>query len=291
MILGEFIYQNRKYLTLAVLLICALTLLISNSQRIQESFSNAVVSTVTPFLNVSEWGQSIWQSFWLDVERTHQLTAENERLLLENERLRRIEARYNELQTQLELKELIAGLQNELEYESVYATIIGKNPENYYSVIIINVGKKDGVQKNMPVVAFQDNKKAIVGKVISVTTNAARVLPLMDRGSYIGAKLTNHNYTGIIKGLGNKDNLLELEYINRNASVQFGDYVYTSGQGGIFPPHLLIGSVIHTQETLYGAYHLGIKVIPAIDFSRLDTVFVLKYKVLPEVNQLMEEVR
>ena len=55
---------------------------------------------------------------------------------------------------------------------------------------------------------------------------------------------------GVIKDYNYKTNYLEVEGISNTESVSVGDYVYTSGLGGVFPSGILIGKVseITTDE-------------------------------------------
>ena len=44
--------------------------------------------------------------------------------------------------------------------------IIAKDPGNLYSTFVIDKGLKDGLRKNLPVVAYQDGSEGLVGKVL-----------------------------------------------------------------------------------------------------------------------------
>ena len=70
--------------------------------------------------------------------------------------------------------------------------------------------------------------------------------------------------------------LTDYEYLNAK-DVDIGDFVYTSGLGGIFPSGILIGSV---SEITTDSYDLAkiIKVKPSADFSNINYVSVLKRK-------------
>ena len=97
----------------------------------------------------------------------------------ENEELK---AQNKELETQVRELEVLKAENSKLqeyanlsekyqEYETIPAYVIDKDVSNYSSNIVINAGSKQGIEKNMTVIA----DKGLVGHVISVTDNTAKV--------------------------------------------------------------------------------------------------------------------
>ena len=74
-----------------------------------------------------------------------------------------------------------------------------------------------------------------------------------------------------------KNNYLEVEGISNTESVSIGDYVYTSGLGGIFPSGILIGTV---EEITTDEYDLAkiINVKLSANFDNINYVAILKRK-------------
>jgi rod shape-determining protein MreC len=66
---------------------------------------------------------------------------------------------------------------------------------------------------------------------------------------------------------------LHLRFLSRNAPINAGANVYSSGDGGVFPANLLLGRVIRFQNRDISGEAL---VKPAVDFSALDHVFVIE---------------
>ncbi|OGB75890.1 hypothetical protein A2476_04645 [candidate division CPR3 bacterium RIFOXYC2_FULL_35_7] len=63
--------------------------------------------------------------------------------------------------------------------------------------------------------------------------------------------------------------------LDQDAVVEKGDFVITSGQGGTFPQNLLIGEVTEVVSKVETMLYQEAKVKPVVDFSNLQTVFVL----------------
>ena len=78
-----------------------------------------------------------------------------------------------------ELRELL-GFSEELNTKNIPAQVIGFDPDNLYSGIIINRGTKHGIRKNMPVLAFQGTNAGLVGKVIQTGRSSSMIIPMYD---------------------------------------------------------------------------------------------------------------
>jgi rod shape-determining protein MreC len=65
-----------------------------------------------------------------------------------------------------------------------------------------------------------------------------------------------------------------MDYVPVSASVQKGDTVISSGEGGIYPKGVFIGTVKDVKNASDGLFRL-IKVKPGVDFKRLEEVFIL----------------
>lgn len=176
-----------------------------------------------------------------------------------------------------ELKELL-NFSEQIGTKNIAAEIIGLDPNNLYSGIIINRGVKHGVRKNMPVIAFQNGSMALAGKISGVGYSSAMIIPVYDYRCFVAAKMEISKHKGMVNGQGSDDEPLVMRYVKKRAkdSVRVGDKVVTSGleDNSMFPKNIPIGFVskirIHDYET-----SLEIFLEPIIDFSTLEYVFVL----------------
>jgi rod shape-determining protein MreC len=79
-----------------------------------------------------------------------------------------------------------------------------------------------------------------------------------------------------VEGQGNTDTPLLMRFIPKRArdEINIGDVVVSSGMGGVFPQGINIGRVSRVYALEYEPT-LEVEVIPMIDFSRLEYVFVI----------------
>jgi rod shape-determining protein MreC len=177
------------------------------------------------------------------------------------------------------------GFSETLVYRHVPAELIGRDPDNLFSALVINKGKHHGLENNMPVIAFQNGIQALVGKIVQAGQFESLVMPLYDTSSYISSRLSDSRYEGIVEGQGSSDMPLVMRFIRKRArdEISFGDLITSSGIGGVFPPGITIGRVskIHYEEY---ETSMEVELEPAIDFSRIEYVFVIETEKVNETG-------
>ena len=95
---------------------------------------------------------------------------------------------------------------------------------------------------------------------------------LLDRQSAIDGTIQRSRSRGILRGRGS--DVLEFEFVARGGDVRVGDLVITSGLDGVDPKGLRIGSVTALSDP--GSRLLQTATVePAVDFGRLELVFVM----------------
>jgi len=129
--------------------------------------------------------------------------------------------------------------------------------------VLVNVGRVDGVTDGAAVV----DGLGLVGRVAGVGERSARVILLTDASSRAPALVRPSGQRAILAG----DNRAApaLEFLDQPDEVRPGDRVVTSGDGGLFPPEILIGQVVAAPDGRQ-------RVLPAADFRRLDFVRVIR---------------
>lgn len=184
----------------------------------------------------------------------------------------------------IELRKQLESMKEELsidytinDYEFLNATVINRNISYWYNTITIDKGSYNGVEVDMVVV----NSDGLIGKVVSTTTftSDVKLLTTSDTNNKISVAISNgkNKLYGLIKDYNYNSNYLEVEGISNTESVSVGDYVYTSGLGGVFPSGILIGKV---EEITTDEYDLAkiINVALVADFDNINYVAILKRK-------------
>jgi rod shape-determining protein MreC len=168
----------------------------------------------------------------------------------------------------------ILDFSQQFSFKNIPAQIIGKDPGNIFSTIMINKGSADGVRANMPVVAVQDGVQGLVGKIESVGIKTAMVLPLYDHLTYVAARLQRSRYEGLVNGGG--DSSVTMQWVEKTAAkyLQTGDLVITSGMNSIYPKGIRIGYVSSISARPSDT-SLQLEIKPIIDFAKLEYVFVI----------------
>ena len=156
------------------------------------------------------------------------------------------------------------------DYTTVPGYIINKDINNYSNVIVINVGENDGIKINMAVISDE----GLVGHVISVTKNTAKVQTLIDTSSAVSCVVGSARDNIIIKGTLDNKSMLKATSISTSATLLEGDKVETSGLGGIYPKGIVVGTVksITNTKNLTNRYAM---IEPSVDFNKIETVLVI----------------
>jgi len=175
---------------------------------------------------------------------------------------------YHELLALSHLDQLGVG-----DYRPVDATVIGKNPNVWYSTVVIDKGESAGVQRNDPVI----NEEGLVGKVAQAAPDGALVELLTNSSMGVSARVGTSHATGLVQPKVGDPNDLLLGYLPSNAQANPGEWVVTSGTvtpgyPSLFPPGLLIGQVTSVDEE--SAYK-SVNVHPVANLHDLDIVQVL----------------
>jgi rod shape-determining protein MreC len=207
--------------------------------------------------------------------------------------LRQLKKEYNELVVKLENYEQMQRsnadirkenerLKEQLDFatslveKNIPAQIISRNLDNAYSYITIDKGSVHGIKKNMPVLAFQNGNKGLVGKIIQVGTFTSQVIPIYNIDNIVSARIQNSRDLGLVKGLGSQDQPLVLEYIRKRVvdELSFGDVIVTSGENNNYMKDIPIGTISKITVLDYNS-SLKIELTPIIDFARLENVVVV----------------
>ena len=264
-------HKKSKAFTLLLLIILSLTILTVNTRGVGENLKTCSLSILSCFQKVvSGTFRSTRDFLWGVFGRGH-LVTENRRLELEIKALLEQISRLKEYKDENEELKQLLGFRQEsrLGKASIGAEVIGRNPVNWYRTIVIDRGRKDGVEKDMVVVSGE----GLVGKVKEVGRATSSVVLILDERSSVSAIIQRTREHGIVQG--RLTDMLSMKYLSGKTGVVQGDVVRSSGLGGIYPKGLPIGTVTHVEGADFGLTKEAM-IIPAVDFSRLENVLVVE---------------
>ena len=198
---------------------------------------------------------------------------QNKMLRSEVEQLRQRDVNVNEIMAENTRLTNILNYKNAVkQFDTAVAKIISYDSSNLTNSITINLGAKDGMQKNMPVITPQ----GLVGTIVAVYEHSAKVQLILDPRSAVGAIIQRpeSRVIGIMQGSVGVQTLAKMLKIPRDADVVVGDNVLTSGYGGLYPKGIVIGEVVEVTNEAGGLLKYA-TVKTAVDFYRIEEVLVI----------------
>ena len=170
----------------------------------------------------------------------------------------------------LRLRNLL-GFKSKEAFFYLPAEVVAKDVDRMINALLINVGTNDGVRERMPVATAE----GLVGKVFEVFPSTSIVQLLLDRNCRVSAVVQSKARAfGIIEWIGGERYRLAVPL---RSTVQKGDWVVSSGMGGVFPKGLTIGTVEQIGPERMGLLQELI-VASSVRFSQVEEVFVLLYQ-------------
>ncbi|MGM9926558.1 MAG: rod shape-determining protein MreC [Bacillus sp. (in: firmicutes)] len=200
----------------------------------------------------------------------------------ENEKLKARLDEYVKLKTEVqdlekeneELREVLDKQDDLGEYTSIQATVIGRNPERWQEILIINKGSMHGIEKDMAVITAN----GLIGKIKSTNSfsSTVQLMSTTDSKYRISALIQNggSNVFGLIEGYDTEKEMLLLEKIPYDEEIEIGSNVITSGLGQVFPKGLIIGTVEEVEVDQYGLTQTAY-VKPFADLYDISNVMVV----------------
>lgn len=265
------IYRRRLvvFLVLGSLALGVLTAQVRSPDRRGIGWMGTVVeAALTPVATGLSRTSTVLARIWSLLREIGTLRQENARLAAEVARLRQENAQLRPAaQENAQLRALLA-FKREHTYRSVSARVIGRDPSHWFSTILLDRGAADGVQRNDPVVTSD----GLVGHVIETAGSWARVLLILDPRNAVGVAVERSREAGVAEG--QEKTVLRVKYLSRDADIQPGDRVITSGLGQIYPRGLPVGTVISVRRTGVNLFQEAL-VKPAAGLNHLEDVLII----------------
>lgn len=228
---------------------------------------------VTPLQSLASTISNGFNDFIGIFTDSNALRAENEQLQAEINELRKNQVETDELRRLNELyREFLELKEQHPDYQFADGRVISMDPADKYGNFTIDAGSLKGIEANDPVIT----PEGLVGVVYEVGLNYAKVRTILDPATQASAYVSRTRSGGVTGGTASlaQEGKLRLNLLARDSGAATGDYVVTSGRGGIYPEQLLIGTIEEIQPesdalTMYAV------IKPFADLQNLSSVFVI----------------
>ena len=265
-----------KYTLLILTGFCIIVMFVSFTLNLSGGPLNTVAGYV--FVPMQKGLNSIGSWFLYradDLKSLRDVMQENKELQAEVDRLTQELNTINLEQYELDnLRELMELDQKYPSYEKVAARVIGNAGGNWFSIFLIDKGSKDGIEKDMNVIAGS----GLVGIVIDTGPNYAKVRSIIDDASNVSSMALSTADRCVISGnlaTMNEHQVIEFTDLKcEDDAIQSGEQMVTSHISDKYLEGILIGYVSEIERDSNNLTYSG-TITPAVDFQHLQEVLVI----------------
>ena len=256
------VWLQRFAFVLMVMAAFGLVLIGRKETQFVENLRTSVTDALLPVLNaISAPVETVSDAFG-SIGNIGHMQAEIDRLKTENERLLRWEAVARRLEAENKAFRSMLNFVPEQPFRYISARVIADSSGAFVRSMLLDAGAANGIQKGQAVISGE----GLVGRVAEVGERTARIILVTDLNSRIPVRLESSRDRGILAG-DNTDQP-QLIFLPPTARVIPGDRIVTSGDGGVFPPGLQVGTISVVDDGV-------IRVAPFVDWSRLEFLRVI----------------
>ena len=268
----QFLVERRSLaLLIGLFVICFSLMTLSvrfrgQSTLLERAFLSLVGSAVRIAETPRKWSTDLWNQYQL-LSNAHE---ENIALKRKLQTLTANHAQIQELKLEIARLEKLLGASRNLEAPVRLARIVARNKSIYGESFLLDLGSRDGVHKNMPVM----HQAGLVGRISRVGNNVSQVLALLDSRSAVNVIAQRARAQGVFAISSEGES--EVRYMPLHEEMKPGDLLISSGLGGIFPKGLPVAHI--TKITDVRGLFPKIKAKAIVDFSNLEEVMILMTK-------------
>jgi rod shape-determining protein MreC len=263
--------KQKHYLAFGAVTLVAL-LIFSLPPRATERLKLTIGSLFLPLLGLANTAQQLPVDVADAALSRRELLQLTENLRRENDELKVLALQAGATMRENDQLRSALGWQRQAPWRLKLANVIMRDPANWWRTVEIDLGTRDGMVENLPVLTAD----GLVGRISSAGLTRSQVILLGDPNCKASALVENPAHdTGVISATGPLNNsLADLTYLSGSASLKPGQNVITSGLGGIFPKGIPIGQVVDSRPVEFGLYTEA-RVKLNVNLGALEQVFVL----------------
>lgn len=260
---------SKKYLFIVIGLIIIL-IVINIIPGLSSGLGNFLFKIFSPIERIFiKAGDSIVRFFEISIS-VRDLAKENAELWQKNLELEAEISQLKEVERENEV--LRTGLEISKKGQIIVemASIVGKDIQGSQDWILINKGKNQGIEKDMAVIS---SEMALVGRIIEAMPSFSKVMLVTNKESIVAGLVEGGRNEGLVKK--DEKGKLFMDFIPRSEELEIEERIITSGTDNIYPKGILIGKIENidlSQNQLFQK----ITITPAVDFSKLEAVFIIK---------------
>lgn len=270
------LFKTKVFVAFITFVLFALMYISMNNSVITKVPGNFLGTAIVPFQRLFNFIDSGFRDGMLYFSDINIVKQENDRLKTKIDEVEKINRELVEnKQKVIELKEALNIKDRYNQFDMAGANIIAKDPGNWFDVFTLDIGSKDGVEENTPVVTG----RGLVGRVIKADLFSCKVISVIDADSSVSARISKTRDLVVIKGDMELKQMgtCRMDYIPNDVDIVEGDLVETSGIGGIYPKGIVIGRV-RTIQRSDNEFTKHAQIEPVVDFKRLEEVYLLRRK-------------
>ena len=243
--------KQQNYLALGAIVIATVVLL-SLPAGAALRLKTAIGSWFLPLFGLSAAAQQLPADLADSVLPRRELLKQINTLRQENQQLRSQSLQNLTVARENDQLRALFNWQKQSPWTLKLASVVMRDPANWWRTVQIDLGSRDGVRENLPVITAA----GLVGRVSSVSLRRAQVILVGDPNCRVSALVENPaRDMGVLTADGTVDtSLVELTYLASSANLKPGQNVVTSGLGGVFPKGIPIGQIVDSRSVEYGLY-------------------------------------
>jgi rod shape-determining protein MreC len=244
-------FKQKNYLALGAVVLVAIILL-SLPSRATARLKLAVGSWFLPLFGLAGAAQQLPADLADSILPRRELLKQIDYLRRENQQLRSQSVQSVAIARENDQLRALFNWQRQSPWRLKLANVVMRDPANWWRTVQIDLGSRDGVQTNLPVIT----DAGLVGRVSSVSTTHSQVVLVGDPNCRVSALVEDAaRDMGVLIAGGTLDtSLVELTYLASSANLKSGQTVITSGLGGVFPKGIPIGQIVDSRSVEYGLY-------------------------------------
>ncbi len=273
--MGKIFKNKIAVLLIGITVSVSVILGVINAFRTKSTIiENIAMVTVTPIQNVFSWMGDNISGFFARFGDIEDLRAENEKLKGENRKLAQEKRKIQGMKTENdELRKLLELDKAYPENEMVAAEVVSRSTSNWYENFTIDKGTANGLKIGQCVVTA-DN--VLVGRISDIGSTWARVTVVTDPSHSAGAMVIRSGDLGVIEGEAAlaESGKCRLSFISKNNDIVIGDYLETSGLGGVYPKGIEIGRVVELKSDVQSISQYAVVEI-SVNIENISKVMII----------------